>query len=57
MKLELGKIANPKLANEGEKNFNWARNHMVALTSLAERYAKSKPLEGTTVGEIGRAHV
>lgn len=50
MKLELGKIANPKLANEGEKNFNWARNHMVALTSLAERYAKSKPLEGTTVG-------
>lgn len=50
MKLELGKIANPKLASEGEKNFNWARNHMVALTSLAERYAKSKPLEGTTVG-------
>ncbi|MCS4540251.1 MAG: adenosylhomocysteinase [Thaumarchaeota archaeon] len=50
MKLELGKIANPKLANEGEKNFNWAKNHMVALTSLAERYAKSKPLEGTTVG-------
>lgn len=50
MKLELGKIANPKLAGEGEKNFNWARNHMVALTSLAERYAKSKPLEGTTVG-------
>ncbi len=50
MKLELGKIANPKLAGEGEKNFNWARNHMVALTSLAERYSKSKPLEGTTVG-------
>ncbi|MBI3022167.1 MAG: adenosylhomocysteinase [Thaumarchaeota archaeon] len=46
----MGKIANPKLANEGEKNFNWAKNHMVALTSLAERYAKSKPLEGTTVG-------
>ncbi len=50
MELELGKIANPKLASEGEKNFIWARNHMVALTSLAERYAKSKPLEGTTVG-------
>jgi adenosylhomocysteinase len=49
-RFKLGKIANPKLAREGEKNFLWARNHMVALTRLSEKYGRRKPLEGVTVG-------
>ena len=44
------KIANPKLADEGKKNFVWAKNHMAALDSLARKYSKNKPLEGVTVG-------
>jgi adenosylhomocysteinase len=47
---KLGKIADPRLAEEGEKNFLWAKNHMVALNTLTERYAKGKPLQGVTVG-------
>ncbi len=46
----MGKIANPKLAGEGEKNFLWAKNHMVALTRLSEKYGIGKPLKGVTVG-------
>jgi len=46
----LGKIADPRLAEEGEKNFLWAKNHMVALNKLSERYSKGKPLKGVTVG-------
>ena len=44
------KIANPKLADEGKKNFTWAKNHMGALDKLAEKYGRSKPLQGVTVG-------
>ena len=44
------KIADPKLSEEGERNFNWAKSHMKALTSLSEKHAKTKPLEGVRVG-------
>jgi adenosylhomocysteinase len=44
------KIADPKLSREGERNFQWAKAHMGALTTLAEKYSKSKPLEGVTLG-------
>jgi adenosylhomocysteinase len=44
------KVADPKLSREGERNFLWAKAHMGALTSLAEKYAKSRPLEGIRVG-------
>jgi adenosylhomocysteinase len=46
----LGRIANPELAVEGEKNFVWARDHMVALTRLSEKYGRGKPLKGIVVG-------
>ncbi len=44
------KIANPKLADEGKKNFVWAKNHMGALDNLARKNGRSKPLDGVTVG-------
>jgi len=44
------KIANPKLADEGKKNFVWAKNHMAALNKLAEKSSRSKPFKGVTVG-------
>ncbi len=44
------KVADPKLAKDGERNFLWAKAHMGTLTALAEKYAKSKPLEGVRLG-------
>lgn len=44
------KIADPKLGKDGERNFLWAKAHMGALTTLAEKYAKSRPLEGVRIG-------
>ena len=44
------KVADSKLSSEGERNFLWARAHMGALTTLAEKYAKSRPLEGVRLG-------
>jgi adenosylhomocysteinase len=44
------KVADQKLSREGERNFMWAKAHMGALTTLAEKYAKSKPLEGVKLG-------
>lgn len=46
----MSKIADPRLAQEGQKNFLWAKNHMRTLTALAEKYGRTKPLEGVTVG-------
>jgi adenosylhomocysteinase len=46
----LGKIADSGLAAEGEKNFLWAKNHMIALNTLTEKQTKAKPLKGVTVG-------
>src|SRR2546426_6257021 len=44
------KIADPKLAGEGEKDFLWAKEHMGALTALTEKQVRKKPLEGLTLG-------
>ncbi len=44
------KIKDSKLADYGERNFLWAKAHMGALTVLAERFAKSRPLEGVKLG-------
>ncbi len=44
------KIADPRLSGVGEKNFLWARAHMGALTTLAGKYSKSRPLEGVKLG-------
>jgi len=44
------KIADQKLSGSGERNFRWAKAHMGTLTTLAEKYAKSRPLEGLKLG-------
>ena len=44
------KVANQKLSDGGERNFLWAKAHMGALTTLAGKYAKSRPLEGVRIG-------
>jgi adenosylhomocysteinase len=44
------KVADQKLSVEGERNFLWAKAHMGVLTALADRYARTKPLEGVKVG-------
>lgn len=44
------RVADQKLSAEGERNFLWAKAHMGALTALAEKYGKSKPLAGVKLG-------
>ena len=44
------KVADERLSGEGERNFLWAKAHMGTLTTLAEKYEKSKPLEGLKLG-------
>ena len=44
------RVADPKLSRDGERNFLWAKAHMGALTTLAEKYGKSRPLEGVRLG-------
>ncbi|HYB07481.1 MAG TPA: adenosylhomocysteinase [Nitrososphaerales archaeon] len=44
------KVADQKLSKDGERNFLWAKAHMGALTTLVEKYAKSRPLEGVRLG-------
>lgn len=46
----MAKVADRSLSGAGERNFLWARAHMGALTGLAEKYARSKPLDGVRVG-------
>ncbi|MDA4128690.1 MAG: adenosylhomocysteinase [Thaumarchaeota archaeon] len=46
----MSKIADAKLASEGEKNFRWAREHMNALNALSEKYGRKKPLQGVVLG-------
>jgi adenosylhomocysteinase len=48
--ISLSKIANPALAAEGERNFEWAKNHMRGLTTLTEKHARRKPLEDVKMG-------
>jgi len=44
------KVADEKLSGDGERNFLWAKAHMGTLTKLAEKYGRSKPLEGVELG-------
>jgi adenosylhomocysteinase len=44
------KIADARLAKEGEKNFVWAKNHMNALNVLVAKHARKRPLEGVRLG-------
>ena len=44
------RVADRKLSGDGERNFLWAKAHMGVLTTLAEEYARSRPLEGVRVG-------
>ncbi|MBI4258468.1 MAG: adenosylhomocysteinase, partial [Thaumarchaeota archaeon] len=43
------KIADPSLASEGEKSFQWAGNHMQSLTKTIDKLKIEKPLEGRRV--------
>ncbi|MBW2972468.1 adenosylhomocysteinase, partial [Candidatus Woesearchaeota archaeon] len=38
------------LAEQGERNIEWARQHMKALMSVQSRFSKEKPLKGLRVG-------
>ncbi|MBI3840569.1 MAG: adenosylhomocysteinase [Thaumarchaeota archaeon] len=44
------RVADEGLSKQGEKNYRWARANMGALTMLAEKYSKRKPLEGVRLG-------
>ena len=44
------KVADQKLAADGERNFLWAKAHMGTLNALAEKYGRSRPLEGVRLG-------
>ncbi len=48
--LAMSKIADPKLKADGERNFRWAKAHMGALTTLTKGYAKSRALDGASLG-------
>ena len=43
-------IADPELAELGRQRIAWADSHMPVLTSIRERFAKERPLEGVTIG-------
>ncbi len=39
-----------KLINEGKLSYDWARSHMQILDNTINRFKKSKPLKGVTLG-------
>ncbi len=43
-------IADAGLAELGRQRITWADSHMPVLTSIRERFAKERPLEGITIG-------
>jgi len=43
-------IADAALAELGRQRIAWADSHMPVLTSIRERFAKERPLEGVTIG-------
>ena len=43
-------IADATLAELGRQRIAWADSHMPVLTSIRERFAKERPLEGITIG-------
>jgi len=42
-------IADPSLADLGRQRIAWADTHMPVLTSIRERFAKERPLDGVTM--------
>ncbi|MEK0321587.1 MAG: adenosylhomocysteinase [Nitrosopumilus sp.] len=40
----------PKLIKEGRSSYDWARSHMQILDNTINRFKKSKPLKGVTLG-------
>ncbi|MEM3833521.1 MAG: adenosylhomocysteinase [Thermoprotei archaeon] len=44
------KIKDPSLADEGERQIEWARYNMPVLRSLEKEFSKSRPLEGVRIG-------
>jgi len=42
-------VADPELAELGRQRIAWADTHMPVLTSIRERFAKEKPLDGVTM--------
>ncbi|MGI9032657.1 MAG: adenosylhomocysteinase [Acidimicrobiales bacterium] len=43
-------ITDPSLAALGRQRIAWADTHMPVLTSIRERFAKERPLDGVTMG-------
>ena len=43
-------VTDPALAELGRQRIAWADTHMPVLTSIRERFAKERPLEGVTMG-------
>lgn len=46
----MSKIKDPRLAEQGRKNIEWAEMQMGALLKVKERFLKEKPLKGLRVG-------
>jgi adenosylhomocysteinase len=46
----LSKIKDPLLAQKGQLQYEWAKNHMQILTRSIDKLKKSKPLKGITIG-------
>lgn len=44
------KIKDPNLANEGEKQIEWASHNMPVLKSLEKEFSKLRPLENVRIG-------
>jgi len=42
--------SSPKLIKDGKLSYEWARSHMQILDNTINRFKKSKPLKGITVG-------
>jgi adenosylhomocysteinase len=42
--------SSPKLIKEGKLSYEWARSHMQILDNTINRYKKTKPLKGITLG-------
>src|SRR3972149_8617939 len=51
--MDIGKnyeVMNLKLADQGEKNIEWAESQMRALLKVRERFSKEKPFNGVKIG-------
>ena len=43
-------IANSKLSDKGELSYNWAYNHMPALSRIIEKTKEEQPLSNRKIG-------